>query len=146
MKEINISRGFAKKHYKDILKHALEHCSYCLYVVQDFELVNSNALKIINKMRMKLAKQYKDSKWPGTELLDTQVDIFIHIFDYDTCEMLTGFASGFPAWQHPDLPEDLCLLREDMSPYFISIAHERDFYFLLQDNEFELLKHRFPMF
>jgi len=30
------------------------------------------------------------------------------------------------AWQHPEFPEDLCLLRPDGTPWLVTIAHEKD--------------------
>ena len=39
--------------------------------------------------------------------------------------VLKTAARALYAWQQPELPEDLCLLREDGSPWLVSIAAER---------------------
>jgi hypothetical protein len=50
-------------------------------------------------------------------------------------EALAGAVAGLYQWRQPELPEDLCLLRPDGSPWLVTIAHERDGYFTLDDAE-----------
>ena len=45
--------------------------------------------------------------------------------DRDTVTILKQAARGLYAWRSPSLPENLCLLRGDGSPWLVSIASER---------------------
>jgi len=45
--------------------------------------------------------------------------------NHESVAVLKAVARGLYAWQQPGLPEDLCLLREDGSPWLVSIAAER---------------------
>jgi hypothetical protein len=38
-------------------------------------------------------------------------------------------------WVQPELPEDLCLLRDEKEAWLVSIAHERDSYLCLSEDE-----------
>jgi hypothetical protein len=38
-------------------------------------------------------------------------------------------------WRQPNYPEDLCLLRQDRSPWLVSIAHENDSYLCLSSGK-----------
>ncbi len=41
-----------------------------------------------------------------------------------TLSVLTRATNRLYGWQYPDLPEDLCLLREDWMPCLLTVSHE----------------------
>jgi hypothetical protein len=48
---------------------------------------------------------------------------------------LTKAADSIYAWRQPALPEDLCALRADDTPWLASIAHEGDAWLELTPDE-----------
>jgi len=58
--------------------------------------------------------------------------------------ILQGATDGLYDWRSPSLPEDLCFLRQDMSPWLTSIAHEHDSYLTLSEEERSFLDASFP--
>jgi hypothetical protein len=59
---------------------------------------------------------------------------------------LTTAATGLYDWQQPELPEDLCLLRDEDDPWLVSIAHEGDAFVSVDEVELEELRRRVPRF
>jgi len=59
-------------------------------------------------------------------------------------EVLTKSASGLYDWVQPSLPEDLCLLRPDETPWLVTISHERDAYLVLDAKEHVELVREIP--
>jgi hypothetical protein len=51
--------------------------------------------------------------------------LYRYTLDRDTVATLKATARGLYGWRHPALPQDLCLLRADGSPWLVSIAAER---------------------
>jgi len=49
--------------------------------------------------------------------------------------VIAASAQGLYDWQHPRLPEDLCFLRRDGSPWLGTVAHERDAFLDVDDSE-----------
>ena len=53
----------------------------------------------------------------------------------ETAKILGEAVEGLFDWIEPELPEDLCILRPDGSPWLVTISHEQDAYFQLSDKE-----------
>jgi hypothetical protein len=51
--------------------------------------------------------------------------VFRYRLSRDTVAILKRSARGLYEWRHPGLPENLCLLRADGTPWLVSIAAER---------------------
>ena len=61
-----------------------------------------------------------------------------------SADILVKAADGLFDWLEPRLPEDLCLLRSDGSPWLVTITHERDAYFVMSREEGLLLTSHIP--
>ena len=74
--------------------------------------------------------------WPGTQLHGSRRAIVSHYeLNPDSAKILAEIADGLYQWQQPQLPEDLCILRQDGTPWLVSIAHESDAYLELTRDE-----------
>lgn len=62
----------------------------------------------------------------------------------DSVQLLKASAAGLFAWHAPDLPDDLCLMRADASPWLVSISSERIGYVELSPFEKLLLGRAAP--
>ena len=96
--------------------------------------------------------QLKDTVWlfqPELVVEDGFFDAFLmnRPFWEDVEAKCATYEEGLAcerAWRQPDLPEDLCLLRADGSPWLATIAHEADGFLLLSEAEREDLNTRVP--
>lgn len=88
------------------------------------------------------------TEWPGTKLWHATHPIPIHTFHLipESAAILKKATSGLYQWQYPYLPDDLCLLRADESPWLITIGHEFDSYFKLDEDELRELLRSLPVF
>jgi hypothetical protein len=76
------------------------------------------------------------SEWPGTELVGGQVALSTcYRFDEDFAKKFVSLNNRLFKWLHPSFPEDLCLFRNDGTPWLVSIAHERDAFVNLSEEE-----------
>jgi len=76
--------------------------------------------------------------------MEDSVTVHEIAFDGDVAHALGSAAHNLFQWQQPALPEDLCLLRADGSPWLTTISHERDAYLSLTDPELDQLSRRCP--
>jgi len=75
------------------------------------------------------------SEWPGTALLGDTAIVHRFTYDADVVRILLKNSCRLFQWVQPGLPEDLCLLRASRDAWLVSVAHERDGYFFLDEPE-----------
>jgi hypothetical protein len=91
-----------------------------------------------------LLSRTDESEWPGTRLFDETASVSKFLLRAETVKVLGMVAEGLFEWVQPNLPEDLCILRDDDSQWLVTIAHERDAYLELCDNERGMLLGEVP--
>jgi hypothetical protein len=92
-----------------------------------------------------LLSEDQKTQWPGTMLLsDDSALVSRYSLTPQTSAILGGAVEGLFEWIGPGLPEDLCILRADGSPWLVTIAHERDAYLELRDGERATLTENVP--
>lgn len=82
-----------------------------------------------------LADTQVTSEWPGAILYGEKATVRRYRYELGSAAIFKRLGEGLYDWEQPKLPEDLCLLREDEVPWLISIAHEKDSYLYLSDEE-----------
>jgi hypothetical protein len=133
--------------YNDLLDYALGDCKYFLLVTsQNNSQLNSRGKEILEELVPYLFRKEMKSEWPGTILLGGEAPVFIYHYIPETVAILKMSATRLYQWQRPDLPDDLCLLRSDESPWLVTIAHENDSYLELTENEMLQLIKEIPSF
>lgn len=80
-------------------------------------------------------EQGKSSRWPGTELLGAEADLFYCRLNAESAHLIKNATGHLYGWCHPNLPEDLCLLRNDREPWLVTITHEQDRFLVLTELE-----------
>jgi hypothetical protein len=77
------------------------------------------------------------TRWPGTELYESQSLIFVVSFDVSLIQPMADAGPLLSNWRlsnKPPLPEDPCLFRQDDEwPVLISVTHERDAWILSEE-------------
>jgi hypothetical protein len=134
------------KIYRDLLDYAVNKCAFALVVIRPslpFSKAGQRALKALERY---FHEERFSSEWPGTTLLTETARVLLYQFGPECASVLKELTSSLYRWQHPDLPEDLCLLRAKEEPWLVSIAHEGDSYLCLSEDEKSELLQALPHF
>lgn len=124
--------------YRALLEFGLSKCNNALLVVRNVaESEAANA--ILELLRHHVISEQRESKWPGTELLDDTAIVIRFRYDRTVADVLKTGTDHLFGWIGPELPEDLCLVRPDGRPWLVSIAHEHDGYLDLDPGEYSRL-------
>jgi len=121
--------------YRRLLDYAVQECTLALLVVRPSLHLNATGERVLHLLAGYLKEKAESSVWPGTELLSEVALVYRYHIGPGSVEVLKDAADSLYSWQQPYLPEDLCLLRTDQEPWLVSIAHERDSYFCLSEDE-----------
>lgn len=132
--------------YRDLIDHATGDCEIALLVVRQSLSLDSNAKTILARLEAFLKQKERSPEWPGTRLLGRAARVFQYSLEPECATILKQAADALYGWRQPSLPEDLCLLRDDKSPWLVSIAHERDGFLRLSQDERRRLLNALPMF
>jgi hypothetical protein len=132
--------------YASLIGVATRWCSTVLLVVRESLGLSETGAELMKRLEPYLVARTVSDSWPGTTLLDGTATVSTFRLDPTVVTLLKSAATGLYAWQQPDLPEDLCLLREGGDPWLVTIAHEGDGYVMLERGEFEEIRRDLPDF
>lgn len=130
--------------YVRLLHHALSHCDSFILVIRHSLDVNPSAKTVLNRLESFLIERAERNEWPGTKLLSETAQVNTFKFLPPTASALAEVADGLFSWTQPELPEDLCLIRKDGTPWLVTIAHEEDAYMMLSPEESAALTESIP--
>jgi hypothetical protein len=126
--------------YSELLDYAITVCKFFLFVTdRDQNYLGPKGKRVLDELAPYLYRMELKSEWPGTILFGTEVPVYIYHFIPASIAILKKSATRLYQWQDPNLPDDLCLLRDDESPWLVTIAHENDSYFELTEDEMQQL-------
>ena len=121
--------------YRFLIDCALIECKYALLVIRDTMKLNSKGGGILEKLLPFLESKEQSSEWPGTQLIGRKATVFRFILGPDLAAIMKTEVNRLYQWQQPDFPKDLCFLRNDKSPWLVTIVHEKEGYFILSAEE-----------
>ncbi len=81
----------------------------------------------------------RTSHWPGTKLLEGQATVHYYKLNDETALHLDSVGSLLQ-FVAPDYPEDICFYDHDSEPWMITISHEHDLYFSIEEDEIHFLE------
>ncbi|MEJ8553067.1 hypothetical protein [Tepidibacter sp. Z1-5] len=120
---LNISN---RKQYTYLLKHSITKCTeFILVVVPEIEL-NTNGAKVLDRLKPYLKEKKKGYEWPGTQRFEDgdPVTIYHYSLNEHSINILLQSADSLYSWVQPNLPEDLCFIKEDGSVWVYTSSHE----------------------
>src|SRR3954471_24871991 len=130
--------------YHGLIDFALECCPLALLVLRpELELAEAGQ-EVLGSLDPYVEERVKSTRWPGTDIFGAQADVFYFRLEAGSAKVLREATDHLFGWCQPDLPEDLCFLRKDRRPWLVTIAHERDGYFVLSEWERMQLVHVLP--
>ena len=123
--------------FRKTLEHSVVDCDRFLFVQRREFATSGSFEELLQSLCNHLIKTEVRSSWPGTDLLEKNSSATIHFLKLDrqSVSVLVKFSHGLYDWIQPSLPEDLCLLRKDDSPWLVTISHERDSYLHMTQEE-----------
>ncbi len=121
--------------YRNLVKCAIEHCVAFLLVVPRNTLADECVKDVLSRLAQFLLKESEETEWPGTKGAKPAATVYRYKFNPASATILNESAEGLFSWNLPELPEDLCFLRDDGSPWLVTISHENDVYLELSETE-----------
>jgi hypothetical protein len=106
-----------------------------LLVVRGVHELSPRGQELLSALAGSLVAHSSTSEWPGSRMQDAEASVNQYALTEATTAMLAAAAGGLYDWMAPKLPEDLCFIRPDGTPWLVSVAHERDAYVLLSQTE-----------
>jgi len=143
----NIHFELRGKTYYDLLQYALGVCPYFLLVPHPTldETFTAGEKKALVKFEPFLVSKEITNQWPGNVMgMGYTATVFTFRFTTDSLKIIKDLTKRLYDWNSPRLPEDLCLVREDYSPWLVTITHEKDAYLELSGGEYERLIQTLP--
>ncbi len=121
--------------YRAVIDLGSLHCPTALLAVRDAGTLSAAGQQALESLTAFLIDAQEATSWPGTILHSGKAVIYRYRTTPELTVSFKRLAEGLYSWQHPDLPEDLCFLRSDGTPWLASVAHEGDAYLEITDDE-----------
>ncbi len=134
---LNLKIDAGKGEYAHVLEFALSFCDSFLLVVRDEIALSESGKMALDSLSLFRITDSMESEWPGTRLYGHKARVLRYRFDRDALKVLLSLSDNFASWEQPNRPEDLCLIRESLKPFLVSIVHEKDVYLVLSVLEAE---------
>jgi hypothetical protein len=126
--------------YRRLIELAVNRASFAYVVVRAEGVGASGVLGGLEILRPEEIGQRSVTEWPGTRLLGAETAMLVQYrCSARLASLLRSVTTGLYDWVHPRLPEDLGFLRADESVWLASIAHERDAFMKMSDDEWNEL-------
>ncbi|MGL5347847.1 MAG: hypothetical protein ACRDA3_10885 [Peptostreptococcaceae bacterium] len=119
--EIKNVQGDAYKEFIDLVS---SFSSKFLFVEREDMDSNVNLKKVLRKLENSLIEMRIQSEWPTTMLGEGAVaKVYYYKIDNNSKNVLKEESDSLFAWEQPNLPEDLCFLKDDKA-WISSCSHE----------------------
>jgi hypothetical protein len=116
--------------YYTLLDLCLRYCKECILVTRNSLGIGDNCDLILSELESHLIDLEYTTEWPGTQILGEQARVYYYTLSTQTIAILKKYSNNLECWIQPKLPEDLCFFKSEKTPWFVSITHEEEFYFI----------------
>lgn len=145
MKEIfNLENQLTSNDYKLLIFSLIGYAPYFSLVTQDPLELSLKGKEILKNLSPFLVSEGDVTEWPGTKLYHGTAKNYVYKLSQESASILLNYTNDIFDWGQPDLPEDLCLLRDDYTALFVSISHENDVYFELTSEDVRMMDKLVP--
>ena len=122
--EYRIAREPAGERYRSLIDAGLRYGETLLLVERPLIGLEKKGSELLARLEPHLIDVAQQSAWPGTLLYDHTATVYRYRFNFASAQLLKDETDRLYNWVQPELPEDPCILRQDGSPWLITIAHE----------------------
>jgi len=139
---IGITQEISGELYYKLIDFAVGKFPIFVFVVDwDRKRLQETVEKVIKELTPHLIKRFYSREWPGTELLNLEVEVFHFNLNQESANILKKYTSSLYQWTHPILPEDMSIMRNSTQPWLCNTAHDDMATFYMSSAEkAELLK------
>lgn len=131
--------------YVALMRSAIPRCSRLLSAVRDGEDLQRTGRELLSRLDPWREEVREVSEWPGTVLPGgDKATLRRFLFDEEVAEIVLEYSRSLYDWGEPELPDGPCLLREDGSPWLVSIPHERHAYLEITPDEYREIRAEVP--
>jgi hypothetical protein len=109
------------------------------FVIREEQKVVNEVMDLLENLKIYLIESKRVSEWPGTKLLWGEAILYSYYFNNESTYILYTTEDNLYKWLLPERPEDLTFYKNN-NPFFISITHERDAYFEVENNDEKFLR------
>lgn len=120
----------------ELITFCADRSKEVLLVVREKDWLTDSARRFLSEVSPWLISQEQSSEWPGTCLISATASISKFSITPHFMSILREHVTRLYQWQQPDLPEDLCFIRQDGTPLLVTITHEHDAYMELEEDEY----------
>ena len=110
-------------------------------IIREENDVSDNITKLLSALNSFLIEEKFVQEWPGTKLFGGKAKLYRYNLNSESASILHRTEKNLFNWLQPELPEDLTFYK-GRQPVFISITHEKDAYFELDNDGINILKQR----
>lgn len=131
--------------YQQLLAWAPGRIPKGLLVLREEGGLEPSGQAFLDQLQPFVLSRESRSEWPGTRLYENTAEVIEFRLTEESAALLVAVSSaGLLDWMQPELPEDLCLLRDDGDPFFVSITHEGSAALYLRNEELQELRRSAP--
>ena len=121
---IDIIKEISGDLYYRLIDFAVGRFPVFVFVIDWDRRQQENVQKIVDDLTPYLIKRFYDKEWPGTEILEGQVEVFHFELNHESAHVLKKYSSSLYQWKHPMLPIDLSIMRNSTQPWLCNTAHD----------------------
>jgi len=122
--------------YRALIECAFQACDEFLLVARPDLPLSEKSIVLLERLSPFLIEKKDQFEWPGTKLGRGEGEIPVSVYYYRTDKeaqkILSEVSDTLHSWQFPDLPEDLCFLKDHKS-WLSNSAHEQQSYLTIED-------------
>lgn len=126
--------------YVQLLHLLKPFASAVLFVIRHGIPLSIDATLFLKKIAKYLIRHEEQSSWPGTVLIGHTASVLTYKYESEVISEILSYSSGLYDWRQPELPEDLCLLREGEKELLTTVSHEKFSYLVVEHSEKELVR------
>jgi hypothetical protein len=142
--KLRFNEDVAGGDYASFLEYSLSMCSIGLLILRPNYRPSGRGIEFGANLQPSVVEIREQSEWPGTKLSRRTVKVMYFIFDEGTAALLRRTTTSLFDWRWPELPEDLCLMRNDQSVWFGSTSHEAQGWLQVSEREMSMLRADHP--
>jgi hypothetical protein len=133
-----------KKIFQEILLLGLNECNYILLITRNLLGRSIKLESLLKELKINWIAEKEVTHWPGTTIDSDIAKMYIYSYDNFVLSTLLKYGPNQNDWIQPNLPEDICLMRDYEKKWFFSITHENAFAFDISDDEKRELELKIP--
>jgi len=134
--------------YNDLLYRAFPWCAELWLVVVPLpgsgDPLLPRAHVVLRELEPHLSAATDETEWPGTRLETGTARVHRYRLHPEVLDVVAGATDHLYGWRHPELPQDLALVRGDGTPFLATVTNEDWAALTLDDEERQVLSGDLP--